>query len=77
MTAGPQRVLSHFLILEAKSENPVSKIQWLTDLKIPEKANLTFPLCAFGLCSCGFLVYPLGKCLQFKSFGIHKTPIMF
>ena len=33
-------VLSQISILGAKSENQVSEIQWLTELKIPEKANL-------------------------------------
>jgi insertion element IS1 protein InsB len=38
---------------------------------------LAFPISAFGVCSCGFLVHPLRKCFEFKSFRVYKAPVMF
>jgi hypothetical protein len=37
---GHFRALSQISILRGKSKPLVAEIQWLTDLKIPEKANL-------------------------------------
>jgi hypothetical protein len=50
-----------------------------TDVLIAEEAlqyTLAFPISEFGLFSCGFLVSPLRKCFEFKSFAVYKAPVV-
>ncbi len=41
-----------------------------------ERWGLTIPFYAFGLFSCGLLVYPPCKCLQLKDFRVYKAPVV-
>jgi hypothetical protein len=64
--------------VEANAKNAVRVCQ-LKDMNgfvDCQKYLLAFPFHVFGLYSCGFLIPPLRKCFEFKSFGVHKAPVM-